>query len=94
MSWAQAERYLGVGTRSYSHFSADLDVDDAYHPQRGRPSFEVPTFWVPDGVGEYLTNGLPSSLHGLYREDGRFLLPVHPQTLAMLAEEVLGALRL
>jgi len=91
--WAQAERYLGVGTRSYSRFSADLDVDDAYHPQRGSDSFEVPTFWVADGVGEYLTNGLPSALHQLYRGDGRFLLPVHPQTLAMLADEVLGVLR-
>ena len=91
--WAQAERYLGVGTRSYSRFSADLDVDDAYHPQRGAESFEVPTFWVPDGVGEYLTNGLTSLLHQLYRGDDRFLLPVHPQTLAMLADEVVGVLR-
>jgi hypothetical protein len=90
--WTQAERYLGAGTRTYSRFSADLDVDDAYHPQRGRASFEVPTFWVPDGVGEYLTSGLASDLHALYRSRDRFLLPVHPQTLGMLAEEVLGVL--
>jgi hypothetical protein len=90
--WAQAERYLGVGTRTYSRFSADLDVDDAYHPQRGLAAFEVPTYWIPDGAGSYLTNGLASELHALYRADGRFLLPVHPQTLAMLATEVLGAL--
>src|SRR5262249_52374096 len=64
--WAQAERYLGVGTRTYSRFSADLDVDDAYHPQRGLTSFEVPTYWIPDGVGSYLTNGLASDLHALY----------------------------
>jgi hypothetical protein len=90
--WAQAERYLGVGTRTYSRFSADLDVDDAYHPQRGLASFEVPTYWIPDGTGSYLTNGLPSELHALYRADECFLLPVHPQTLAMLNNEVLGAL--
>ena len=90
--WTQAERYLGAGTRTYSRFSADLDVDEAYHPQRGRVSFEVPTFWVPDGVGEYLTNGLGSELHAHYRSGDRFLLPVHPQTLAMLAEEVVGVL--
>src|SRR5262249_51621671 len=91
--WTQAERYLGVGTRSYSQFSADLDVDDAYHPQRGRASFEVPTFWVPDGVGASLTTGLASDLPARYRRGDRFLLPVHPQTMTMLAEEVLGALR-
>jgi hypothetical protein len=91
--WTQAERYLGVGTRTYSRFSADLDVSDAYHPQRGPDSFEVPTFWVPDGVGEYLGNDLASNLTPLYRCEGRFLLPVHPQTMAMLAEEVVGALR-
>jgi hypothetical protein len=92
-TWMQAERYLGVGTRTYSRFSADLDVDDTYHPQRGAASFEVPTFWIPDGAGEYLGNGLGSPLHARYRSEGRFLLPVHPQTLAMLAAEVLGELR-
>ena len=84
--WQQAERYLGGRTRSYSTFSADMDVDDAYHPQRGRASFEVPTFRVPDDAGAYLSNGIGSTLHALYRGGGSFLLPVHPQTLAALDE--------
>jgi hypothetical protein len=84
--WQQAERYLGGRTRSYSSFSADMDVDDAYHPQRGPASFEVPTFRIPDDAGAYLSNGIGSTLHALYRGGGSFLLPVHPQTLATLDE--------
>lgn len=79
--WQYAERYLGVGTRTYSRFSGDLAIDDAYHPQRGRPSFTMVTFWVSHADGEYLTNGFDSELHGLYLREDRFLLPVHPQTL-------------
>jgi hypothetical protein len=91
--WPYAERYLGVGTRSYSRFAPDLDVDDAYHPQRGPATFELPTFWITDGAGEYLTNSIGSALHRLYREDGRFLLPVHPQTLDSLPVDEGEALR-
>lgn len=81
--WRYAERYLGVGTRSYSTFSADLEISEDYHPQRGRDTFPVDTFVVPDDLGAYLRNGLGSRLHELYRRDGAFLLPVHPDTLAL-----------
>ena len=81
--WQYAERYLGVGTRAYSQYSADLDIDDAYHPQRGPLSFALPTFWVPYDSGEYLTNTIGSRLHSLYQRDDCFLLPVHPETFAM-----------
>jgi hypothetical protein len=91
--WPYAERYLGLGTRTYSRFAADLDVDDAYHPQRGPATFDLPTFWIPDEAGAYLTNGIHSGLHALYRTDGRFLLPVHPLTLGTLTDEVLASLR-
>lgn len=80
--WLYAERYLGVGTRAYSSFSPDLDISDAYHPQRGAPSFPLATFWVPDAAGEYLRGPIGSGLHALYRRVGEFLLPVHPDTLA------------
>ncbi len=79
--WEYAERYLGVGTRSYSPFSADLEISDAYHPQRGAARFDLPSFWVPEGQGAYLTNRIASGLHGLYRHGDRILLPVHPETL-------------
>jgi hypothetical protein len=82
--WAYAERYLGHRTRSYSAFAADMEVDDAYHPQRGPASFELPTFRIPHEAGAYLRNGIASTLHDLYTTDGWFLLPVHPQTLATL----------
>ena len=82
--WPYAERYLGHRTRSYSTFAADMEVDDAYHPQRGPASFELPTFRIPYEAGAYLRNGIDSKLHGLYTTDAGFLLPVHPQTLAAL----------
>jgi hypothetical protein len=84
--WPDAERYLGHRTRSYSTFAADMEVDDAYHPQRGPASFELPTFRIPHEAGAYLRNGIASTLHALYRTDEWFLLPVHPQTLATLDE--------
>ena len=80
--WLYAERYLGVGTRSYSSFSPDLEISDAYHPQRGQPTFVVPTFWVDRAHGEFLPGPVESGLVELYRRDDRFLLPVHPDTLA------------
>lgn len=80
--WQYAERYLGVGTRTYSPFSADLDISRRYHPQHGARSFGIPTFWVPHEHGRYLDNSLPTALHDLYRGPYRFLLPVHPDTLA------------
>ena len=79
--WLYAERYLGVGTRSYSSFSPDLEISDAYHPQRGEPTFAVPTFWIAE-AGEFLPGPVDSELPELYRRDGAFLLPVHPETLA------------
>jgi hypothetical protein len=87
--WPYAERYLGHRTRSYSTFAADMEVDDAYHPQRGPASFELPTFRIPHEAGAYLRNGIASSLHALYQAGGSFLLPVHPQTLATLDDDVL-----
>ena len=80
-TWEYAERYLGVGTRTYSPFAADLDISPACHPQLGHESFTVPSFWVGDEQGSYLRNGLPSGLHELYRRPGGFLLPVHPDAL-------------
>ncbi|MBA3490092.1 MAG: hypothetical protein H0T78_11255 [Longispora sp.] len=81
--WQYAERYLGVGTRSYSDFSADLDISQACHPQLGRPSFELPTFVVPFDKGEYLCGSIRSKLHPLYCRSDAFLLPVHPDTLTV-----------
>lgn len=79
--WQYAERYLGAGTRTYSRFSADLEISQRYHPQLGEESFLLPTFQVPDCAGTYLRNELDSSLHDIYRGNGWFLLPVHPDTL-------------
>jgi hypothetical protein len=79
--WQFAERYLGVGTRTYSRFAADLEISDEFHPQVGAPSFRLPSFVVPAGFGEYRTNAIPSDLHRLYRTGGGFLLPVHPNAL-------------
>ncbi|GAA2636800.1 hypothetical protein GCM10010399_82340 [Dactylosporangium fulvum] len=79
--WQYAERYLGVGTRTYSPYAADLDIADEYHPQRGVASFDLPTFRVPAGLGTYLRAGVPSALHDLYADGDGFLLPVHPNAL-------------
>lgn len=81
-AWQYAERYLGVGTRTYSPFAADLEISDSYHPQRAPASFAVPTFWVPQDCGAYLRNGVESALHHLYQDGERLLLPVHPEALA------------
>lgn len=81
--WLYAERFLGGGTRTYSRFSADLDISRPYHPQYGDESVILPTFRVPDSHGVYLRNGIDSPLHRLYRGDGWFLLPVHPDTLSL-----------
>jgi hypothetical protein len=79
--WQYAERYLGVGTRTYSPYAADLDIADDYHPQLGAASFDVPTFRVPAGQGSYVRAGVPSELHDLYADGDGFLLPVHPNAL-------------
>jgi hypothetical protein len=74
--WQYAERYLGVGTRTYSPYAGDLDIDEVYHPQRGAPAFQLPTFRVPHSV--HVTSPLvPSPLPQLYRG----LLPVHPNAV-------------
>ncbi|WP_327001359.1 hypothetical protein OHA72_40415 [Dactylosporangium sp. NBC_01737] len=70
--WQYAERYLGVGTRTYSPYAGDLDIDDAYHPQRGAASFQLPTFLVPGSV-HVTAPGVLSLYEGL--------VPVHPNAL-------------
>jgi hypothetical protein len=77
--WQYAERYLGVGTRSYSSYAGDLDIDRRYHPLLGDPSFALPTFVVPAGRGGSLT--LPD---WYTRADGGFLLPVHPEIVPLV----------
>ncbi|MFI7538616.1 ferric iron reductase [Streptosporangium sp. NPDC049376] len=81
-TWQYAERYLGGGTRDYSAYAAHLDIGDRYHPQRGLPRFQVPTFRVPPEMGTFLAGDLPSKVSGLYGDADEFLLPVHPETLA------------
>lgn len=81
--WLHAERFAGAGSRDYSSFSQRADVSREYHPQLGGASFELATFWVPDAEGAFLRNAMSSELLGFYREDGRFLLPVHPDVAAM-----------
>ena len=71
--WQYAERYLGVGTRSYSAYAGDLEIDRRYHPQLGEPSFPLRTYVVPAGRGGSLT------LPDWYRRPDGFLLPVHPE---------------
>ncbi|WP_461033979.1 hypothetical protein [Streptomyces mayteni] len=80
--WHYAERYLGGGTRTYSRFAADMDVSVACHPQRGAASFTLPTFLVPAGLGELLTNNIHSPLPDLYRDGRHVVFPVHPDTLS------------
>src|SRR5436190_20694994 len=79
--WQYAERYLGVGTRTYSPYAADLDIADAYHPQRGTPSFGLPTYRIPFDLGAYRRSGVASRTHDLYADGDGFLLPVHPNAL-------------
>ncbi|MET7424912.1 hypothetical protein [Dactylosporangium sp. NPDC005555] len=74
--WQYAERYLGVGTRTYSPYAGDLDIDDVYHPQLGAPSFQLPTFQVPGAV-HVTASAVDSPLPPLYEG----LLPVHPNAL-------------
>jgi hypothetical protein len=76
--WQYAERYLGVGTRSYSSYAADLDIDRRYHPQFGDPSFALPTFVVPADRGGSLT------LPDWYKRPDGFLLPVHPEIVPLV----------
>ncbi|MGW7052968.1 ferric iron reductase [Streptomyces sp. NPDC054887] len=80
--WHYAERYLGEGTRAYSRFANDADVSAACHPQRGAGSFTLPSFLVPDGHGELLTNDIVSTLPAFYHATGHLVLPVHPDTLS------------
>ena len=84
-TWQYAERYLSGGTRTYSRYAADLEVDPEHHPQHGAASFRVPTFWVGPERGSYLAGGTPSPLPARYRDGDRFLLPVHPGALAVPA---------
>jgi hypothetical protein len=90
--WQYAERYLGGGTRTYSRYAADLDIAPQFHPQHGAARFPVPTFYVDDARGSYLTGAIPSALHRLYRQGGSFLLPVHPETLTVpgIREQLAG----
>ncbi len=81
--WQYAERYLGGGTRTYSRFSADLDISRAYHPQWGKETFSLPTFLVPEPAGVFLDSRIDSPLTDVYRREGGFLLPVHPDTLTV-----------
>nr|BFE58713.1 hypothetical protein GCM10020063_032390 [Dactylosporangium thailandense] len=79
--WQYAERYLGVGTRTYSPYAADLDIADAYHPQHGTATFDLPTFRVPPPLGAYRPAATDSPLPALYFDGDTLLLPVHPNTL-------------
>lgn len=81
-TWQYAERFLGGGTRTYSRFSADLDISRAYHPQWGQERFCLPTFQVPQTAGVFFRNEIDSRLPDRYQGAGWFLLPVHPDTLS------------
>ncbi|MEV0562223.1 IucA/IucC family C-terminal-domain containing protein [Dactylosporangium sp. NPDC050588] len=74
--WQYAERYLGVGTRTYSPYAGDLDISDVHHPQLGAESFQLPTFQVPS-LRTAASGLVESSLPLLYEG----LLPVHPDAL-------------
>jgi hypothetical protein len=82
-TWRYAERYLGGGTRTYSPFSADLEISPEFHPVHGAPRFTVPTFWVEAGADGWLTNRIASPLPAIYRDGDAMLLPVHPETLTV-----------
>ncbi|GAA3291765.1 hypothetical protein GCM10020218_065240 [Dactylosporangium vinaceum] len=91
--WQYAERYLGVGTRTYSPYAADLDIAERYHPQRGAATFTLPTFRVPTNLGGHHDTGSPLAAH--YRDGDTLLLPVHPNTLdspGLAARDVLLSL--
>lgn len=79
--WQYAERFLGDGTRTYSQYAADIDIDDEFHPQRGAVSFTMPTFRIPAALGDFVQARHRSPLAALYRTGEGFLLPVHPNAL-------------
>lgn len=86
-TFVYAERYLGVGTRTYSTFSEYIDGTPAYHPRVGKETFSLPSFFIRGGQGTWLGNGLRSPLLAHYHDGREFLLPVHPDTLS--CEELL-----
>ena len=87
--WLYAERYLSIGVRSYSPFSAINEVPPVYQPESAAPVFSVPTFWidnVSDAEFTCSSDRISSELAAIYSPDRRMvLLPIHPAAIPLLS---------
>jgi hypothetical protein len=86
--WLYAERYLLIGTRSYSPLAKINEMDAKWQPDSETPSFEVPCFWIEVSQHDkfiYNPHPLNLDLTKFYSPTpDRFLLPVHPATIPLL----------
>ena len=86
--WLYAERYISLGTRSYSPFADINEMDDIWRPGAITARFQVPCFWVDTGEDSSFFSESeqlnPILLDFYLRKDNRFLLPIHPATLNLL----------
>lgn len=76
------ERYVDAGSKSYSPFADQSEVDAKYKPTSDVESFEVPCLEVPkEKVAIYLDNP-NNKLFNHYIKKDKVLFPVHPEIFA------------
>lgn len=87
--WLHSERYLTIGSRTYSPFAELTEIPPRYRPESKRESFQVPTIWVEqrgDGTQAFNISFADNRLLAFYRTKHSFLFPIHPATLPLLPQ--------
>jgi hypothetical protein len=83
--WLYAERYMSVGTRTYSPFAEINEIEPVYRPEALNERFQISSKRIPVEHGAFLSaSEIDQSIAKIYELRSSFLLPVHPATVSRL----------
>lgn len=78
-SYLYLERYTNLGSKTYSPFANQADVDDFYQPINPQSTFEVPCLMIPTGKETIYLNQPNKQIESLYIHNDLIVFPIHPQ---------------
>lgn len=82
-TWIEAERYVGLGTQTYSRHASVSSASPRYRPSSDLPCFELETRMVPVPHAE-LVGVEDSVFHQIYFQDEHVVVPLHPDAVSLM----------
>lgn len=78
-SYLYLERYVNLGSKTYSPFADQTEADYLYQPTNPRDTFELPCVIIPKEKVSVFLDHPSKHLSNFYIKEDRVVFPIHPE---------------